>query len=327
MRERNFAYAVARIRALETKLLDNAQLERLLNAGNLAEALTLLGETEYSGSIANLKEAHRFEEALNAELERVIRLLLQLAQDASEMKVFVYRYDLDNLKRLLKDPAIGVDKLSNLGVWPPQWLSEKLAAEDYREIPEELAQGIVAARRVYKETSDVQEIDGILDRAWFALGYQTLKDSQSQLLFKWWIAMIDLTNFKSWVRLRLIGLPFQEFEKFFIENGSWRRGDFREFWDQPDEKVLAWLTNTAYSRLVTEGTSLLKSLTVLEREYDNFLTDLISQAKLISLGIEPLVGFLIAREIEVKTLRVILVGKSNEVSNSKIKERLRRAYA
>jgi len=79
--------------------------------------------------------------------------------------------------------------------------------------------------------------------------------------------------------------------------------------------------------MTVEGAELLSSLTVLEREYDNYLTRMIAQAKYISLGIEPLVGYLIAKEIECKTLRIILVGKVNNVSIIKLKERLRRAYA
>lgn len=327
MRERDFAYAVARIRVLENKLLDNGQFERLANAVDLSEAIAFLGETDYNASLVNLTNPQQFEVALDGELERVIRLVLELSDSAPEIKVFVHRYDLENMKRILKETELKPEKLSRLGFWSPEWLLDKLETGDYGELPAEFAQGLQEATRAYKDTGDVQEIDCILDQAWFNLGYRVLKNGISKLLFKWWISMIDLTNLRSFVRLRTIGLQFSDFARFFIENGSWLQDEFRNLWDQPVDKLLIWLGNTNYAHLLNQGTRSLNSLTVLERECDDFLTEMIGQAKFISLGIEPLVGYLIAKEIEIKILRVILVGKNNQISNSNIKERLRRAYA
>lgn len=327
MRERNYTYAVARIRSLETKLLDNAQIERLANAATLSEALAYLGETEYGAMLANIKNPHQFEEALNQELNRVIRMVMSLSEDAPELMAFIYRYDIENIKKILKSQSVTADKLSSLGRWAPDWLVETLTTERYGEFPSELAEAIIEARRLYKETGDVQEIDRILDQAYFGMGYRLLKEGISELLLKWWIVMIDLTNLRTFVRMRLIGLPFNEYQRFFIEHGQLTLDQFQDLWDQPDEKVLSWLGNTPYHPMTVEGAELLSSLTVLEREYDNYLTRMIAQAKYISLGIEPLVGYLIAKEIECKTLRIILVGKVNNVSIIKLKERLRRAYA
>ncbi|HPT88494.1 MAG TPA: V-type ATPase subunit [Bacillota bacterium] len=327
MRERNYTYAVARIRSLETKLLDNAQMERLANATTLSEALAYLGETEYGAVLANLKNPHQFEDALNQELNRVIRLVMSLSEDAPELRAFIYRYDIENIKKILKSESSTADRLSNLGQWSPSWLVETMAAERYAEFPSELAEAIIVARRLYKENGDVQEIDRILDQAYFEIGYHLLKNGISELFFKWWIAMIDLTNLRTFVRMRLIGLAFAEYQRFFINYGKLTLDQFQELWDQPDEKVLSWLGTTPYDNLASNGAEVLSSLTVLEREYDNYLTRMIADAKYISLGVEPLAGYLIAKEIECKTLRIILVGKVNNVSIIKLKERLRRAYA
>ena len=327
MRERNFAYAVGRIRALETKLFDRAKLERLSEAGSLSDVLTGLGESEYGPAVGNLSSPDQFEAALNAELARVIKLVMDLANGAPELKVFVYRYDLQNIKLILKMEPGHVDGLSSLGQWSPERLVQKINDNDLSELPKELRQGIYRAQEAFKITGDTQEVDRVMDAAWFDYGYRVFRDGISSLLFNWWVAFIDLTNLRTFIRLRMIGLEFAEVQRFFIDNGTIKLEDFKELWEQPNEKVAAWLGNTDYSKLLSDGTGTLLSLTQLEREYDNFLLDLITPAKMISLGIEPLVGYLLAKENEVKLLRIILVGKANQLSNPEIKERLRRAYA
>lgn len=327
MRERNFAYAVGRIRALETKLFDRAKLERLSEAGSLNEVLAGLGESEYGPALGNLKNPNQFEAALNAELARVIKLVTDLADGAPELNVFAYRYDLQNIKLILKTEHGNPTGLSNLGIWSPEWLIQKINDDDLVELPETFRSAINQAREAFKATGDTQEIDRIMDRAWFDYGYQILKDGISSLLFDWWVAFIDLTNFRTFIRLRMIGSGFGELQRFYVGNGSIKLQDLKELWEQPNEKVAAWLGNTKYSKLLPDGTGTLLSLTQLERESDNFLLDMITPAKMISLGIEPLVGYLLAKENEVKLLRIILVGKANQLSNPEIKERLRRAYA
>ena len=52
MPDRNYGFAVGRIRVLETRLLDRGRLERMAEAADLAEALAQLGETEYGPLVA-----------------------------------------------------------------------------------------------------------------------------------------------------------------------------------------------------------------------------------------------------------------------------------
>ncbi|MGD8399484.1 MAG: V-type ATPase subunit [Bacillota bacterium] len=327
MRERTFAYAVGRIRALETKLLDFSQLERISEAADLTEALAKLGETEYAQVLAGLKQPQQFETALNAELGRVARLVRQLSGDAPEFQVFLHRYDLQNLKMILKNPTIAATELSNLGVWDPQWVLQRMTEGDLTDFPLAFRQAIEAAKIAFSRSGDGQEIDRILDNVWFTYGYRTLTAGISPTLSRWWVALIDLTNLRTFVRLRLIGMAPTDFERFFVANGQLSSDSFRELWEHPNEKVALWLEKTPYSQIAGDQAVNLNSLSRLEREFDNYLIDQITTAKMVALGIEPLIGYWLAKENEVKVLRIILVGKINQVANVEIKERLRRAYA
>lgn len=327
MRERNFAYAVGRIRALETKLLDGNQLERIAETPSLTEALARLGETEYSPLLAGLKQSQNFETILNQELIRVAGLVTELSGKAPEFLIFRQRYDFQNLKVIIKKITVPSTQLSGLGVWPPEWLLEKATDNDWTDFPVAVQEAVAEARAAFQAGGDGQEVDRILDAAWFNLGYRTLKEGLSPLLLEWWRAFIDLTNIRTFIRLRIIGMPGSQLPQYWIDHGTLTLENFVELWEQPDEKIALWLANTQYDKLLVNGVQTLNSLSQLEREFDNYLINLMAPAKMISLGIEPLIGYWLAKENEVKNLRIILVGKSNQVGNAEIKERLRRAYA
>ena len=50
-------------------------------------------------------------------------------------------------------------------------------------------------------------------------------------------------------------------------------------------------------------------------------------AKYIALGPEPVIAYLMAKETEIKNLRIIFTGKINRLPENTIRERLREAYA
>jgi V/A-type H+-transporting ATPase subunit C len=68
------------------------------------------------------------------------------------------------------------------------------------------------------------------------------------------------------------------------------------------------------------------NLDYFDRLADDFVLDYVRGAKLISIGIEPLVGYMMAKENEVKIVRIILAGKLAGLSSETIRKRLRQSY-
>ena len=52
----------------------------------------------------------------------------------------------------------------------------------------------------------------------------------------------------------------------------------------------------------------------------------IKKAKMKSFGFEPILAFLIGKEFELQTIRIILSGKQNNIPAEIIRERLRDLY-
>jgi V/A-type H+-transporting ATPase subunit C len=66
--------------------------------------------------------------------------------------------------------------------------------------------------------------------------------------------------------------------------------------------------------------------TALERLLDNALMEYAKGAKYISFGIEPLAAYLIAKEGEMRTVRIAMTGLIQGLSREMMAERLRETY-
>jgi len=69
-----------------------------------------------------------------------------------------------------------------------------------------------------------------------------------------------------------------------------------------------------------------KSLSSFERWCEDLLIRKIRPQKYNSFTIDPLAAYLIARDNEIKTVRIILLGKLNQLPEDIIRERLREMY-
>ena len=90
------------------------------------------------------------------------------------------------------------------------------------------------------------------------------------------------------------------------------------------EDMIARLNFSPYFPDIKEG---FESPHLLERQLDDFIITKFKRARYLSSGLEPLVGFYLAKEVELKTIRFILICKMNSVANKEIEKRVRISYA
>ena len=65
---------------------------------------------------------------------------------------------------------------------------------------------------------------------------------------------------------------------------------------------------------------------IIEKEIDNKLLEIIKSAKFKSFGIEPLIGFWVGKEMEMKNIKLILNAKLLGIETDEIKQRMRDSY-
>ncbi len=332
MSENKYLYAVTRIRALETKLLDRSKIERMIEAKNAEEVIKVLYETDYAGSISEMNGIEDYETVLSKEVAKTYAIIREVSPTPELTDIFLYKYDVHNLKTLLKSSFLGEENdglLTAVGSIPVQKLKEMVKERDFKDLHPILREGVEEAVAGFTVNPDPQLIDIVLDKCLFRLMYRTAGKNKSSFLMDYISTQVDLINIKSMIRIKAMGLGREFLKRVFLEDGRLDLTFFSELLDESLDILSEKLSYKDYHRVVEEGVASYqktKSLTRFEKLSDDFLFDMVKKGKYVAFGIEPLVGYLSAKENEVKIIRIIMVGKMNEIPNELIRERLRDVY-
>ena len=311
MAERYYAYAVGRIRILETKLLP-AGFERLLKAASVKKPCVCWGDGLcFRGVSGRLRTGFRSGTCWG------LSFLRGLTNDAPELLVFLHRWDVHNLKLLVVTDGRG--QPSKLGVIPFAELTRMIAAGDYTGLPQEI-QSVLAHL-----PEGGPERAAALDRAYYRYGQRVLGRGPV-LLRDYWRARRDLLNLLLFLRLRKLGGSDQDFARFMVEPGVIDRNRWLAHFAEDEPQLSKLLEATPYRNLGLGEEGMRTALPAVERAIDNLLLETIAPAKSIPLGIEPLIGYLLAKEREILTLRLVITGKLNKLPEETVRRRLRNVY-
>ena len=97
-----YGYAVARIRAMEHRLLDQGVLQRMIDAEDFASILKILGETSYSSALASQTGGSDFDKVLESDLHSIYEEVRTFVPDKKLVDIMRLHYDFHNVKVLLK---------------------------------------------------------------------------------------------------------------------------------------------------------------------------------------------------------------------------------
>lgn len=315
-----YTYAVARIRAKELSLLNRQDLEQLLAYKTEQDCLRFLvdkgwGETGMDG-----------EEMLSHELDKTWNAIQELVPDLSAFSVFLYPVDYGNLKAAIKS-AVTDNRPERLylyrGSMDPEQMEQAAQKHDFSNLPPIMREAAAQAFQTLLHTGDGQLCDIILDRAALAAIQQAGKDSDSPLIRDYAELVVATADIKIAVRGQKTGKTREFLRDAMIPCDSLRIEDLIEAAISGRDALNQYLSNTKYAHAVEE---LKKSPSAFERWCDNELMALIRSQKTNPFTIGPLAAYILARENEIKTVRLILSGKRNQLDEGAVKERLRELY-
>lgn len=330
-REQDFLYVSGRIRVLETKLLGQNTINRILDADGPDEALKIIGDTEYGSGISEMEDIYDFEKLLDKSMENTYEIIRDSIQDHRFIRFFTLKYDYHNLKVVIKDEILGTSSrkyYSSLGQIKPELL-EKLSSDEKQELPQSIEEAYTKAKEIYEETKDPQKVDIVLDKALFSDMGKLAEEIRDPFLLKYFKTMIDLINIKILVRLKRIKSDGMTLQEAIFPGGNLSQELLLELFPRDIEDIVEALSKTDYHKVVETGLSTwgkTGSLATFEKMSDDYLLGLAREGLYKPFGSEPLIGYLAARETEVKILRTLLVGKINDIPKDMIRERLRELY-
>jgi len=140
---------------------------------------------------------------------------------------------------------------------------------------------------------------------------------------------IDLGNLKIFCRAKYLELPFDKWEGLLLKGGfldvNVLLESFNLSYGEIGERLLASAYHSAWI-MATDELVENETFIALEREFENFLMTYLRKAKHIVFGPEPVFAYTLAKKRELQLLRLLGVGKLNQIPAEMLKQRMSETY-
>lgn len=341
LQETEYAYAAARVRALEGRLVGRERLNELIEAKTTADVLAKLIEfgvlpPEETSSGAEETAAPAADDPMEAALLSVLREAYRDVEaavpDAAVFRWFRYPYDCNNVKVAMKCRIREIrpdGMLFDFGTVPAEDVPDAVIASDYAAFPPAMAAAAPRAWAAYAKTADPCKIDAILDRACYEDMLANAGESRDPTLIGWLRAKIDLVNIMICVRIiRMkrgdVGLDFMK--ETLLLGGTLDANFFETAYAGGENELWRALRHTDYTAVAAAVGHTDGSLARIEACLDDHAMQLAREGSRTAFGAAVPAGYLLECETSVKNLRILWAGKNAALPAESIRERMRMSY-
>jgi V/A-type H+-transporting ATPase subunit C len=325
--DERYAYASGRIRALEMTLLGKQRLDRIAEAATLDEVMRHLSDTAYAPHIDEIEE-RGYQAFLKNEEERLLDLVDSLSLDREVSDILRLRHDFHNLKVALREKVSGRD-LSDLymdfGRFDRDEIENPVKNETLDRLPDSFAAAAKQAFEAYSASGDPGRADILVDKAMFAQFLAATGGYGGPFMKSMVRTWIDLANIRTFMRARYLGLEARELPGLLIEGGLVKPSDFSEIYQFTLDEILGRFEFSPYRRVLEiggAGAEKKGSFVPLEREIDNVMISFLRITRYFTFGLEVVLAYALIKQIEIKSLRLVLAAKDGGTSPDFIKERI-----
>ena len=317
-----YTYAVARIRALEVALFSNSTIDQLIACQNYKQCLQFLeekgwGDSETSGDA---------EAMLTREEEKIWELVRELSVDMENFDVLSYSKLFHNLKAAIKEVCtedggrhIYYEDVSI----PGEAMKEIVKEKDFASLPENMREAAQEAYDSLLHTGDGQLCDCNIDRAALDAIYQAGKSAKAEIIRDYAESTVAVADIKIAVRSQKTAKSAEFMRRAMAECDSIDVERLSRAALAGTDALREYLMGTTYAG---GAEALAESPSAFERWCDNRIIETISPQKYNAFTIGPVIAYVIARQNEIKTVRIILSGKQNDLPEESIRERVREMY-
>lgn len=323
-----YAYAVARVRGMETRLLDRQWIERLLS--ETAEgALKALADSAYQNAVADVTRPEDIEPGLEKALADTLTTVSSMAPEPELIDLFRLRWDYRNAKSYLKasllkieDAELGV--VSGVGTIDTGLLERAVADRDYSMLPHHLAEAAREAEDAFRDRGELSGVDHALDTALWRHTLSVARERGGEFLVDYFRTEIDLLNVRAFVRLKVAEKDRTDLETTFIPGGTLDRSFFEAALGEGMDSFARAVEYGPYGALTEVFRDWSRDRApALELACDNILLAMVESAATKPYSIEPLVAYILYRNIEIKLVRAAVLAKLDGLERSDIEARLR----
>tara|TARA_Y100000310_G_C20689121_1_gene821029 strand:- start:1181 stop:2173 length:993 start_codon:yes stop_codon:yes gene_type:complete len=307
-----YPYTYARLAVMKGDLIKQTQWDNLLKMG-INELLRYLQDSGYKTEIDALGMDKRnlasLENALNTNLMRIFTKLKRISDEKVQkvLEVYLSRYDMENIKSIVRGKLTQTsgDEIKEMLLpsinHDEEYFLELMKIDDLGKLFKKLELDI--------KGKELFEIENSIDKKYYDDLFNFAKNIKGQgKPFKEFIeAELHILNIKMLLRLKKEEFSKEEIGKYLI-NPDKRIENLIEI--EKIQDIVKELQKLGFvsKTIKIEDTAL---LTQVEIDLDiNLLKKEVALMHKFPLTVNVILGFMFAKEIEVKNLKILLKGKS-----------------
>ncbi len=343
----NYAYAVARIKVMENRLLKDADFDALINA-DPEDILSVLSGYGYQANIAvpstaavsenDIDPLIAFQNSLSGFFSWSVIDIMKFSPEPEALSILLYPYDFANAKICIKSIAgsrsgelPGKPKLGDSGTVNSDALWNAFIKNDFTGINYDIAYGSRKALAELTGTGNARKSDIILDKAC----YSSMRQAAGKCSFSTWLYLkkylkiyADWKNYITALRIRRFSAPKELMDQAYIE-GNIKKEYFLKalsdnssvFADTPYEEFVKKEIRSGSDRKSGDMSDS-DALQEIERLSDKYLEAYTDKTKNEPYKINAIFVYLNSLKREISRIRIIIVGKRAGLSGDEIRKLL-----
>ena len=316
-----YIYAVSHIRANENALLTSSDLDQLVSADSMDNALRILSDKGFSDITDNSYEIS----LKNKQLE-TWELVNSVMPKENMLDFMLVKNDYHNIKAVLK--AVISQRTTDSSIIEPTTvdadaIKSALQSGDYSDLPEYLENDLKEAYELAVRTNDGQFTDATLDRKAYERMNLLAKDTEDDFIISFVEKLIAIANIKIAIRGARTNRDSAFYDCALIECDTLSVKELKDTALKGEKEVIEYLLSTEYR----ESVDFIKdSNSAFEKWCDDYVMNSLEEGKTENFGIAPVIAYYYAKETEIRNIRIILSCIYNELPKEKIIERMRKLY-
>ncbi|OFW68375.1 MAG: hypothetical protein A2V52_06300 [Actinobacteria bacterium RBG_19FT_COMBO_54_7] len=348
---KDYTYANARVRAMNSRLLDEHVYKDLLDAPDYNQALGVLENTEYQVDIEQfILEGARptvMDRAFNRNMVRNFAKIKEFFEGKPEemVRALLARWDLYNLKTILRGMRALIPKAEILRNLVPIGALDQVVMEEIVNQPDLRAaidaivifgrewwinygQALSAYLGEYLREHDLAILELALDKYHYERIQEQLKGggANADLVRQVVDLEIDAINIVTLMRICGVELAGGHVEDYFLPGGVLSQREFEKIMalDQPDQVFNAILTKMPYKAALEAAWSRFEERgeNAFEDEMQKYIIRTCMGMGKDPLGIGVIIEYMWRKYLEVTNLRIIIRGKSIGLLEAQIRKEL-----
>lgn len=319
----SYEFSIGSVRAKETSLFTSSDVDRLLACDSEDELARLLSDKGYG-------DGKTVDEIIDSHTKAMWDYIKSIAPDYNIFAPFFYQNDVHNLKVVLKgtmaDRSYG-ELLLNPCTISAETLKEAVEKRKFSLLPEWLSEAADEAYEVLAHTGDARMSDALTDKAIMEKMISDAEKFNSEFLKLYFRTFVFYNNIKIALRSARTGTSMDYLLKALCDVEDFRKSSVISAALKGIDALVDELSKYSEYGCREAIDEYKKSPSAFERFVDNRLIRTAKEScKRASEGAEPLLGYYLGCEAEIKIIHIIASGLRTHTDRDIIKERLREIY-